>query len=661
MTTLKVCKIPVSSVDMNMESTLPMLYEVTKEDSPMKSSLPEEDGLYLRYRFIKSAFPYRAQDNYSRNYVTDKIEAVVLENEYLKATFVPSSGGKLWSLYDKVAEKELLFNNPVRRPAYLATRNAWCSGGVEWNCGIYGHTPLTCSQLFTGTLTGPEGEPILRMYEFERVRGVVYQMDFSLPEGSKVLFARMRVVNPSYRDTAMYWWSNIAVPEVKGARVVAPASQAYSILNGEMHLVDVPMVNGNNVTYPEQNPISVDYFFKTEDTQKYVCQLSTEGYGLFQSSTSALKGRKLFVWGQGPGGRKWQEYLSGNGNPGRYCEIQCGLASTQLECVPMPPATAWEWLEIYGPLQAEPSRVHGSWEEAKAEVAEKVAEIMSLKELEQRLIDTREYALRPTEQMLCYGSGWGALENIRRETEGLSSMCAHLDFGKPGYEQEAWLNLLHNGSMGEQKTENVPTSWMRQKEWVALMEAASIEQDQENWYTLLQLGCTYLAEADLFRAEYYLKKSLEAERSAWALYAMGEYYRICGKDELAAEYMVEAADQLPEDESLAKMAARNLQKIGAYEKLLAFTENRSERILEFPRMRLYRIFALVHFNRLDEAEKILCRDGAWLEVPDLQEGELSLSDLWYEIQEKRAVQRGEAFDREAVSPPYELDFRMFAK
>ena len=90
-------------------------------------------------------------------------------------------GGKLWSLYDKVAGRELLFANPVARPAYLAVRNAWCSGGVEWNCGICGHTPLTCDTLFTATLTGDQGEPILRMYEYERIRGVVYQMDFSRP------------------------------------------------------------------------------------------------------------------------------------------------------------------------------------------------------------------------------------------------------------------------------------------------------------------------------------------------------------------------------------------------------------------------------------------------------------------------------------------------
>ena len=42
------------------------------------------------------------------------------------------------------------------------------------------------------------------------------------------------------------------------------------------------------------------------------------------------------------------------------------------------------------------------------------------------------------------------------------------------------------------------------------------------------------------------------------------------------------------------------------------------------------------------------------------EYEISLSELWYLIQEARAAREGREFDRSKVSPPYELDFRMFA-
>lgn len=654
-------KLNVRRADLGGESSLPLLYEVTDADDFMPSDLPEGDGLYLRYQFIKSAFPYRAQDNYTRDLNGGLLDAIVLENEYLRASFAPAMGGKLWSLYDKERRRELLFANPVARPAYLATRNAWCSGGVEWNCGIFGHTPFTCSPLFAATLTGPEGEPILRMYEYERVRGVVYQMDFSLPADSRALFARMRVVNPSYRSTAMYWWSNIAVPHAAGARVVVPADGAYTPVDGVMSLVPVPMRDGIDVTYPDNNPVSVDYFFRTDPKRRmYTCQLDENGYGLFESSTRRLKGRKIFVWGQGPGGRKWQEYLSGEGDSGKYCEIQCGLAHTQSECLPMPPATAWEWMEIYGALRADGKRVHGGWDEARDEVEKRIGGIIGADELEKRLNDTRETALKPAEKLLWRGSGWGALENLRRKAAGLAPMCAHLDFGKTDAPQESWEKLLADGSTGVRDEKRAPASWMRQIEWTRLMERAVEEKDRDNWYTLLELGCAYLAEPDTLRAEIYIARSLAARRTAWGLYALAELKRIRGDRDYAA-LMAEAADLAEDDASLAKIAARALHLSRDWQKQIAFTGSRSPSIRALPRLRLYRAYALAAAGDFAEAEALLFQDGAWLQVPDIQEGEVTLSDLWYMIEEGKAARRGIPFDRDKVSPPYELDFRMFAE
>lgn len=649
----------VKCVDLGPESTLPMLSEVNDADDYMPSDLPEGDGLYLRYRFVKSAFPYRAQENYSRNFNGNTLRLLVLENDYLKASFAPSMGGKLWSLYDKQEQKELLFSNPVARPAYLAVRNAWCSGGVEWNCGIFGHTPFTCSPVFAARLTAKDGTPVLRMYEYERVRGVVYQMDFSLPADSKVLYARMRVVNPSYQSTAMYWWSNIAVPQVEGARLVVPADSAYTPINGVMSVVPIPVRRGIDVTYPNNNPVSVDYFFRTDAKRRmYHCQLSPEGYGLFECSTSRLQGRKIFVWGQGPGGRKWQEYLSGEGNPGRYCEIQCGLAHTQSECLPMPPRTAWEWMEIYGAMHADPAKVHGSWDDARSEVQARLDDVITADALEQLLIDTRQTALTPAEETLFCGSGWGALENLRREKQGFDVMCGHLDFGAVSEPQAPWAALLDQGSLGQHDEADAPVSWMRQLEWTRMMEKAVAGQDADNWYAFLQLGCTYLAEPDLLRARNCIERSLSLRKTAWALYALAEIERMEGDPQKAAATMVAAANRLPAEESIAKAAAKLLFRTEQFDLLADFAASRPETVRSLPRIRLFYAHALLHLGRIDEAEAILGGPGTWLEVPDVQEGEVTLSDLWYGIQEARA---GHPLDRDEVSPPYELDFRMFAE
>ena len=146
-------------------------------------SLPEEKRRFLGWQAGYRVLPYRMQDVYTRQRAPRDFQAVVLENEYLRATFLPELGGRLVSLVSLPAERELLHRNPVFQPADLAIRNAWFSGGIEWNIGQLGHTFTTCSPLFAAQIRGAAGEPGLRMYEYERCKGLFWQIDFYLPPG----------------------------------------------------------------------------------------------------------------------------------------------------------------------------------------------------------------------------------------------------------------------------------------------------------------------------------------------------------------------------------------------------------------------------------------------------------------------------------------------
>ena len=154
-------------------------------------------------------------------------------------------------------------------------------------------------------------------------------------------------------------------------------------------------------------------------------------------------------------------------------ELQAGLAHTQYECIPMPPHTTWEWLEAYGALQADGDKVHGEWEGAKAEVRQRLNAIVTDDEMDQILADTKKMATSAaTGEMILQGSGWGALENMRRKQQGQPCMAPHLDFGTPGPEQADWICLLKRGFFPEHAPGEIPPSWMLQTEWVRMMEAA---------------------------------------------------------------------------------------------------------------------------------------------------------------------------------------------
>ena len=215
MNTLEFKKIKILAANMGEDNCLPDMMNDSYIHAKINvaNNIPESDKKYIGKGMINTLLPYKIQDNYDRSRNMKEFNAAILENEYLKAVFVPELGGRLWSLYDKNSQKELLYSNDVFQPCNLALRNAWFSGGVEWNIGIKGHNPLTCSPMFAQKLTDTDGAPMLRMYEYERIRGVAYSITAKLE--SDILMVNICIENNEDKDKYMYWWSNIAVEETK--------------------------------------------------------------------------------------------------------------------------------------------------------------------------------------------------------------------------------------------------------------------------------------------------------------------------------------------------------------------------------------------------------------------------------------------------------------
>lgn len=652
---MTVREIVLPSAHIGGESTLPSLYEMSNVQALTRSTLDEDDELFVGYGFLPSIFPYRMQDLYDRAAEAHAYIGVVLENEYLRAVFLPELGGRLWSLYDKTKERELLYANPIVRPCNLAVRNAWLAGGIEFNCGMVGHHPFTCSRIFAAETKLDDGTPVLRMYEYERIRGAVYQMDFFLPDGSRQLFGRMRIVNPTPRTVPMYWWTNMALREDPEARNVIDATVTYNNRGGSVGKNPVPVSDGIDITYPSHNPVAIDYFWKIPpEARKYTAYLDKTGSGFFQTSTSRLKGRKLFVWGQGSGGARWQEFLTADGADGRYIEIQAGLAHTQYECIPMPPNTAWEWLEAYGAMDADPSRVHGDWADARAEVGARLESLCPAKMLEQMLAQTRPMAKARAERMICRGSGWGQLENVRRERAGLPAICPHLDFGETGAEQKPWRTLLETGTMADGgDILQPPVSWMLQDEWTELLEQSAPCHEK-----YLHLGAIRLAQCRVRDAEEAICEALRYAHTPAALFLLSQTKRLRGDDAGAAQTALEAYALLPEDLSLARQALSMAVRAGEDTAAAAAYERAPASVRADGRVSMTYAFALLHLGRIADAERVLLADGG-LSVTDIREGEVSLTKLYLDIEQAKAERDGRTFDRDAADVPRRFDFRMF--
>lgn len=644
MTELRVETLVLPGCKIGPENPLPSFRDRAADRVvPLHESIPADKRQYFGWQAGRRVLPYRMQDQYTRQRQEYAMKVVVLENDMLKATFWVELGGRLMSLFHKPLGRELLYNNPVFQPANLAIRNAWFAGGIEWNMPHYGHSCLTCAPLFAAAITGAQGEPGLRLYEFDRMKGLLWHTDFYLPDGSEFLIAFTQVVNPQERDSSMYWWTNIAVPEQPGTRVLAPTEEALYIDKdlfgfGYGRLPDLPSLPGKDPTYSLNWPNANEFFFQCDQADiPWEAALDEQGTGLIEASTPRLKYRKLFCWGTHQGGRHWQEFLA---EPGMaYLEIQAGLAPTQLHHLPFAAGEAWHWTEFFGCMQANPAQVHdpnyaAAWRAVDAQLKQRIT-ARQMAEIEQSCLQMSQ---RRSTTILHQGSGWGALEFLRAGQRRNVPGAFYFPAASLGPEQERWLSLLQGRGLTGQPSAQVPGEWMVQPEWRELLAASLAAPEQRSWFALLHYGVMLAEQFDEQGAAQAWHESIEQQPSAWAYRNLAVLAQARGEMDTALHlyrqaWQLAAAGDLPL-EALAHEYLGLLVQAGEFEHGRALFESLPEEAASSDRVQILWAKTALQLNQFDAVERVLQRSFA-----TVREGQVDLTNLWFEMWQRREALR----------------------
>jgi tetratricopeptide (TPR) repeat protein len=628
--------------------------------------------IYTRDSHIFGCLPYRIQDTFDRSEVMRPMRVAELENDQYLATFLLDLGGRLWSLVHKPSGRELLYQPDVLNFVNIGICQRWFCGGVEWNVAVCGHAAYTSSPVYAAAVQadGAGGGPGLRIWEWDRFRDAVFQIDFYLPDDVPALLARPRIINTRNETTPMYWWSNVTVLEAPGHRVLAPATQAFQYDYGLKGIVlkPIPILEGKDVTYPAVQPSAHDYFYDIPAGQRpWETSLDGEGRGLVHASTSRLVGRKLFLWGQGPGGKRWQGYLGGRNGRG-YIEIQAGLGKTQAQYLPMPANATWEWLEAYALMEADPAVAHGpDWAAATGHINTRLNALLPQERLESLLADTAGAADRPPEKVAHRGSAWGGMQQRLRKADrlppaaGLSGVKFPTALPK---EFADWQALLATGQLPEHPPAETPPLWVTGRAWRRRLAAAVAGGGSDHWLAWLHLGVMAFRQGDCAAAEMAWQTSLQRQPSAWAYRNLAVLAKQDKKLGEAAELYLNACRLNGQLQELQIECGRALLDAGRLADLAQWLTSVPEHVRQTPRMQLASAWAAYQNNELDQAEKLLFT----VELSDIREGETILTDLWFAIQAKRiaaaeGIPLDEALDervRTTLTPPPQIDFRMKA-
>jgi len=297
-----------------------------------KVTVREEDRTFVTYPFgdpdpvpavSQKRYPYFRYDGSTDSGVTQLWKTVVLENDRIRVTLMPSIGGKVWGAVDKLSGVDFVYSNGVVKFRDIAMRGPWVSGGIEFNFGILGHAPSSATPVDWFVRTNADGSASFFAASDEYVTRSRWQVEVRLRPGAEQFETHTVWHNASGLDQPYYHWMNAAFHLEKNARFLFPATR-YAGHTGRTFPWPVD-AKGRDLSVYAANAFGFNksYHVLNGDGNGYGVWWPERGVGAVHRSRSWEKfGRKIWLWSLAREGAIWEDLLTDS--DGQYTELQSG-------------------------------------------------------------------------------------------------------------------------------------------------------------------------------------------------------------------------------------------------------------------------------------------------------------------------------------------------
>jgi tetratricopeptide (TPR) repeat protein len=303
---------------------------------------------YFRGTDGVNIYPYPMLDNLSRQKALRTYRTVVLENEFLRITFLPELGGKIHEVLDKTTGQPMFYVNHVVKPGLIGQCGAWTSGGVEWNTGPQGHTVSAMQPVDVEILPAElDGSRSVAIGETERVYGTKWTVAVTLRPGRSFIEERIRIYNPTVTVRPYYFWNCTAVPNTPGFRFIYPMTLGSD--HSSVKFFTWPIDHGKDLSRGTNYEDASSIFAWNCDQDFFGSYDEGADRGVVAyANHHQLPGKKAWTWGHGSFGRMHQMDLTDDDGP--YNEVQTGPLLTQGEVGRLEPCEAVSWEEWWYPI-----------------------------------------------------------------------------------------------------------------------------------------------------------------------------------------------------------------------------------------------------------------------------------------------------------------------
>lgn len=326
---------------------------------------------------VAMIYPYTLLDDIDSRPTLKKYRILYLENAYLRVGVIPDLGGRVYSVFDKITQKDVFYKNNVVKFSPLAIRGAFFSGGIEFSFPV-AHAPTTADKVNWSIRQNTDGSASIAFGGIEHMTRMRWMITLTLYPNHCALAQDVFLSNPYFLPGRYHFWTNASLVandqtefiypfrKVRSYEFAGTAPWPYGRLDLLSQEEGLPGMEGTpkwpvevmhepfNFRWQKNILTHVSIFGRDVKWNFFGAWQHAENYGYAHyASHHDVAGMKLWSWGNAPIGVINQSALTDDGE--LYAETQCGAMETQLDFDFLQPFQSKAWREWWIPLRG----IHG--------------------------------------------------------------------------------------------------------------------------------------------------------------------------------------------------------------------------------------------------------------------------------------------------------------
>ena len=359
---------------------------------------PDKNPMFLEKRVYQGSsgkvYPLPFTDRIAEKPVDRQWQAVWIENEFLRVLVLPEIGGRIHAIQDKTNGYDLIYNQPVIKPALVGLAGPWASGGIEFNWPQH-HRPATFLPVNYEIEEHADGSKTIWCSDHDPMTRMKGMHGVCLHPGKAYVELKVRAYNRTPLTQTFLWWANVATRVHEAYQSFFPPDVYYVADHARRSMSEYPLAQGHyyGINYGERRrkgipasevpnqfipphtggqapvtyaPNDLSFYANIPVPTSYMCMGSQEdffgGYdyaaqaGIVHVANHHISpGKKQWTWGNHEFGYAWDRNLTekdAKGEFGPYIEIMSGVyTDNQPDFSFLQPGETKTWSQYWYPIQ----------------------------------------------------------------------------------------------------------------------------------------------------------------------------------------------------------------------------------------------------------------------------------------------------------------------